>query len=70
MWRILILGGIVWIAVTIWVGIILLGWADNVASEGLISNPRRLQTIVAIISIGIFGLPGLALIIAGWQRKT
>ena len=70
MWRILILGGIAWITVTIWVGIILLGWADNVADEGLISEPQRLQTIVAVVSIGIFGLPGLALIIAGWQRRA
>ena len=69
MWKFLLLAGITWIIVTIWTGIILLGWADNVADEGLISDPKQLQKTVAIISIGIFGLPGLALIIAGWLRR-
>ncbi|MBL76034.1 MAG: hypothetical protein CL763_03825 [Chloroflexi bacterium] len=69
MWKFLLLAGITWIIATIWTGIILLGWADNVADEGLISDPKQLQKTVAIISIGIFGLPGLALIIAGWQRR-
>ena len=67
--RLLLLAGITWIIATIWTGVILLGWADNVADEGLIANPKQLQKTVAIISIGIFGLPGLALIIAGWQRR-
>ncbi len=69
MWRTLIAAGVVWVLVTVWLGVVLLDRAAGAADEGLIPEPGNAQMVVAVMSIVIFGLPGVVLVIAGWRRR-
>ncbi len=69
MWRAMIAAGVVWVLVTAWLGVVLLDRAAGAAAEGLIPEPGSAQTVVAVMSIIIFGLPGVVLVIAGWRRR-
>ncbi len=69
MWRALLAGGIVWALGTVLLGVALLQRGLGAAEEGAIAEPHRAQVVVAVMSIVIFGLPGVALAIAGWRRR-
>ena len=63
------LGGLTWIVVTAVLGVSLLSRVSDVTAAGDISEPSSAQFVVAVMSAIIFGLPGVALVVAGWQRR-
>ena len=69
MWRTMMAAGVVWVLATVWLGVVLLDRAAGAADEGLIPEPGNAQMVVAVMSIVIFGLPGVVLVMAGWRRR-
>lgn len=65
----LMAGGAVWVAATALLGVVLVSRALAAADDGVIAQPGQAQVVVAVMSIVIFGLPGVVLVIAGWRRR-
>ena len=70
MWRALIAAGIVWVLATALLGVVLIQRTLDAAGDGTIAQPHSAQIVVAVVSIVIFGLPGVVLVLAGWRRRT
>ena len=51
-------------------GVVLVQRTLAAAGEGVIAQPHSAQIVVAVVSIVIFGLPGVVLALAGWRRRT
>ena len=69
MWRVAIAGGVLWVLVVAWLSLALFQGASDAADEGLIAEPQGGQVLVAVLSVIIFGMPGVALIAYGWRRR-
>jgi hypothetical protein len=69
MWRVAIAGGVLWVLVVAWLSLALFQGASDAADEGLIAEPQSGQVLVAVLSVIIFGMPGVALIAYGWRRR-
>lgn len=69
MWRVAIAGGVLWVLVVVLLTLALFQGASDAAEEGLIAEPQSGQVLVAVLSVIIFGMPGVALIAYGWRRR-
>ncbi len=70
MWRLLLAGGLFWVLATLLLGVVVLQRGLGAADEGVIAQPHSAQIVVAAISVVVFGLPGVALAVAGWRRRA
>ena len=70
MWRVSVAGGVLWVVVTLWLTLALFRGASDAVEKDIIAEPQSGQVLVAVLSAIIFGVPGVALIVYGWRRRT
>ncbi len=64
----LIVAGLAWIVLVIWVSAFALDQAGRAAAEGTIQEPSAARVAAAWLSAFVFALPGAASIVAGFRQ--